>query len=158
MVSTAFSMNLDGSRNKCYERWVKWLEENKKYLDRSRKNSDQLMNELELISAPLVEYLKNNFNPHCRIEIDSTSIKVVEDVIGIPIRELSKEFDERQTEGSLLDRYEFINGLAIPKAEPFALQPKHIKYTSNFYVGEASKDISIEGSIDDVLKVLATLK
>ena len=67
------------------------MEENKKYLDRSRKNSDQLMNELELISAPLVEYLKNNFNPHCRVEITFDSIKIVQNVMGVPTNYLTRE-------------------------------------------------------------------
>lgn len=42
-------------------------------------------------------------------------------------------------------------------AEPLTLQQGHVRFTSNTYVGEQSKDISIEGAVDDVLKVLARL-
>lgn len=53
-------------------------------LERNRKKPEQLMNELELLSVPLIEFLNKNFNPHCRIEINSNSIKVVEDTLSIP--------------------------------------------------------------------------
>ena len=55
-----------------------------KEAERVRKDSVQLMDELENLSVPLVEFLNNNFNPHCRIEITQDFTKVIEDVIGIP--------------------------------------------------------------------------
>ncbi|KOY81544.1 hypothetical protein I6G82_08565 [Lysinibacillus macroides] len=61
------------------------MEQKSKTMGEDRKNSKQLMDELELISAPLVAFVKDNFHPHSRIEITSDSVKVVEDVIGIPI-------------------------------------------------------------------------
>lgn len=48
------------------------------------KNSVQLMDELEVLVAPLIEFLRANFNPHCRVEITQDFTRVVEDVIGIP--------------------------------------------------------------------------
>lgn len=61
------------------------------YPDRGRKEQTELMDELELLSAPLIEFLNSNFNPHCRIEITPDSIKVIEDVIGIPKNYLTRE-------------------------------------------------------------------
>ena len=52
--------------------------------DVKQKDPIQLMDELEVLAAPLIEFLNNNFNPHCRIEITQDLTKVVEDVIGIP--------------------------------------------------------------------------
>lgn len=56
-----------------------------KEVEQVGKNPVQLMNELEKLSAPLIEFLNDNYNPHCRIEITQDSIRVVEDLIGIPI-------------------------------------------------------------------------
>jgi hypothetical protein len=60
------------------------MEENAKYLEQNRKKPEQLMNELQLISAPLIKFLEDNYNPHTRIVIDYDSIKVVTDVLGMP--------------------------------------------------------------------------
>jgi len=60
-------------------------------LERNRKKPEQLMNELELLSVPLIEFLNKNFNPHCRIEINTDLIKVVEDVVGVPKNYLTRE-------------------------------------------------------------------
>lgn len=46
---------------------------------------------------------------------------------------------------------------ALLPCDSFILQPGHIRYTANTYVGEHSKDVTLEGVVDDVLKVLAKL-
>lgn len=43
------------------------------------------MNELEKLAKPLVDYLRNNYNPHTTIVITDERVSVVEDVIGIPL-------------------------------------------------------------------------
>lgn len=42
--------------------------------------------ELEEITKPIIEFLKNNYNPHTTVVISEDSIKVVSDEISIPIR------------------------------------------------------------------------
>lgn len=42
--------------------------------------------ELEEISKPILEFLKNNYNPHTAVVISESGIKVVSDEINIPIR------------------------------------------------------------------------
>lgn len=42
------------------------------------------MNELEKLAKPLVDYLRNNYNPHTTIVITDERVVVVEDVMGIP--------------------------------------------------------------------------
>ncbi|MEK5432651.1 BC1881 family protein [Lysinibacillus sp. FSL R7-0073] len=51
---------------------------------KAEKDPVQLMDELEVLVAPLIKFLHNNFNPYCRIEITQDSIKVVQDVISVP--------------------------------------------------------------------------
>lgn len=41
--------------------------------------------EIEEITKPIIEYLKNNYNSHTSIIIDRDSIRVVSDEISIPI-------------------------------------------------------------------------
>lgn len=53
-------------------------------INQKQKDTVQLMDELEELAAPLIDFLHNNFNPHCRIEITQDLTRVVEDVIGIP--------------------------------------------------------------------------
>ncbi|WP_419962069.1 hypothetical protein [Psychrobacillus sp. BM2] len=60
------------------------MKKNAKYLEQNRKKREQLMDELELISGPLIKFLEVNYNPHTRIVIDFESVKVVTDVLGIP--------------------------------------------------------------------------
>ncbi|MEK4425465.1 hypothetical protein [Solibacillus sp. FSL K6-1523] len=55
-----------------------------KIVKQDEKKSVQLMDELEVLAAPLIEFLHNNFNPHCHIEITQDFTRVVVDVIGIP--------------------------------------------------------------------------
>lgn len=40
---------------------------------------------LEKICKPVVDYLKDNYNPHCTVVITDSQVKLVEDKIGIPI-------------------------------------------------------------------------
>lgn len=42
--------------------------------------------ELQEISKPILEFLKNNYNPHTTVIISEDGIKVVSDEINIPIR------------------------------------------------------------------------
>ncbi len=42
--------------------------------------------ELEVISKPIIDFIKNNYNPHTTVVISEDSIKVVSDEISIPIR------------------------------------------------------------------------
>lgn len=41
------------------------------------------MAELRELSKPLMDYLKKNYNPHAKVEISNSSIKIVEDVVCI---------------------------------------------------------------------------
>ncbi|AND84231.1 hypothetical protein CTDIVETGP_1589 [Clostridium tyrobutyricum DIVETGP] len=43
------------------------------------------INSLKELCNPIVDYLKNNYNPHCTVIITDVEIKLVEDKIGIPI-------------------------------------------------------------------------
>lgn len=38
------------------------------------------------LARPLAEYLKENYHPHATIVITETSVKIVEDIIGTPIK------------------------------------------------------------------------
>ncbi|MCH3962954.1 MAG: hypothetical protein LKE46_01650 [Clostridium sp.] len=40
---------------------------------------------LEKICKPVVDYLKDNYNPHCAVVITDNQIRLVEDKIGIPV-------------------------------------------------------------------------
>jgi len=42
------------------------------------------INEIEKLCAPILEYLEENYNPHCTIIINSDGIKLVIDEISIP--------------------------------------------------------------------------
>lgn len=42
------------------------------------------MTELRELSKPLMDYLKKNYNPHAKVEISNSGIKIVEDVVCIP--------------------------------------------------------------------------
>lgn len=41
--------------------------------------------EIEKITRPIIEYIKNNYNPHTTVIINENCIKVVADEISIPI-------------------------------------------------------------------------
>ncbi|MFT8313215.1 MAG: hypothetical protein ABF633_03050 [Clostridium sp.] len=47
-------------------------------------SKDKSIESLEELCKPVVEYLKNNYNPHCTVVITDSQIKLVEDVISIP--------------------------------------------------------------------------
>ena len=40
--------------------------------------------ELEVLCKPIVEYLKENYDPYTNIIISDSNIRVTQDVIGIP--------------------------------------------------------------------------
>jgi hypothetical protein len=44
------------------------------------------INSLKELCKPVVDYLKNSYNPHCTVIITDVEIKLVEDKIGIPMR------------------------------------------------------------------------
>lgn len=46
------------------------------------------MEKLKKLAEPLIEYLKENHNPHTSIVITGERIVVVEDVMSIPNKEL----------------------------------------------------------------------
>ena len=43
------------------------------------------LKELEQIAKPLIDFIKENYNPHTSIVINEDSIKVVIDEINIPL-------------------------------------------------------------------------
>ena len=43
------------------------------------------MKELEQLCRPVVNYLKNNWDPHCTVVITDSHIKLVRDEMGIPV-------------------------------------------------------------------------
>lgn len=43
--------------------------------------------EFEEVCKPVVDYLINNHNPHCKVIITDTNAILVEDKIGIPFME-----------------------------------------------------------------------
>lgn len=43
--------------------------------------------EIERISKPIIEYIKNNYNPHTTVIINEDCIKVVSDEVNIPYKE-----------------------------------------------------------------------
>ena len=44
------------------------------------------LDELEELVRPIAEYLRENYHPHASIIITETSAKVVEDLMGTPIK------------------------------------------------------------------------
>ena len=51
---------------------------------------DQI-NELELLSKPLIKYLNDNFNPHVKVTITPTSTEIMQVSVYIPITEYIKD-------------------------------------------------------------------
>lgn len=45
--------------------------------------------EIEVLCKPVLEYLNNNYNPHCSVIVSIGSIKVVSTEICIPLNEES---------------------------------------------------------------------
>ena len=43
------------------------------------------LKKIELIARPLIDFIKQNYNPHTSIVINEDSIKVVTDEINIPL-------------------------------------------------------------------------
>lgn len=43
------------------------------------------LSELEQIAKPLIDFIKENYNPHTSVVINEDSIKVVTDEINIPL-------------------------------------------------------------------------
>lgn len=45
------------------------------------------LEQLETLTKPLANLLREKHNPHCQIIIDSDRVRIVEDVVGVPVRE-----------------------------------------------------------------------
>lgn len=50
-----------------------------------------LFDELKNLADPLVKLLKNNYHPHCQIVIDGDRVRIVEDLVGVPVSEKGAE-------------------------------------------------------------------
>ncbi|AEW58607.1 TPA: hypothetical protein ACOQ34_005668 [Bacillus cereus] len=46
------------------------------------------LEQLEMLAKPLVNLLRENHNPHCQIIIDSDRVRIVEDVVGVPVKDI----------------------------------------------------------------------
>lgn len=42
--------------------------------------------ELKIITKPIVDFLKENYNPHTTIVITNDYVKVLSDAMGVPIK------------------------------------------------------------------------
>ena len=49
-------------------------------------SKNKAIKSLEEVCKPVVDYLKNNYHPHCTVVITDSEIRLVEDKIGIPVR------------------------------------------------------------------------
>jgi len=58
--------------------------EGKKFKEELRMNIKDLK-DLEIACKPIVDYLKENYNPYTSVIITDTQIKLVEDLAGIPV-------------------------------------------------------------------------
>ncbi|EJV42180.1 hypothetical protein IEK_05846 [Bacillus toyonensis] len=43
--------------------------------------------QLETLAKPLVDLLKEQYDTHCQVVIDSDRVRIVEDVVGVPVGE-----------------------------------------------------------------------
>lgn len=48
------------------------------------KDKKEILNKLRKISQPIIDFIKENYNPHTTVIISEDSIKVVADEIHIP--------------------------------------------------------------------------
>jgi hypothetical protein len=51
-----------------------------------RMSKDKI-EQLETLAKPLVNLLREQYNPHCQIIIESDRVRIVEDVVGVPVKE-----------------------------------------------------------------------
>lgn len=49
--------------------------------------SKDKLEQLETLAKPLVNLLREQYNPHCQIIIESDKVRIVEDVVGVPVKE-----------------------------------------------------------------------
>lgn len=47
---------------------------------------EEKIKELEQLGEPIVDYLKNNWDPHCTVIITDSHIRLIRDEIGIPVK------------------------------------------------------------------------
>lgn len=48
------------------------------------------LEQLETLAKPLIDLLKEQYNPHCQIIIESDRVRIVEDVVGVPVKKDNK--------------------------------------------------------------------
>ena len=52
----------------------------------SIEKENELKDELKLLAMPLIKFLKENYNPYCKVEVSEKGVKIVGDVCLIPIK------------------------------------------------------------------------
>ena len=50
------------------------------------EKENELKDELKLLAMPLIKFLKENYNPYCKVEVSEKGVKIVGDVCLIPIK------------------------------------------------------------------------
>lgn len=53
--------------------------------------SKQKIEELNVLCKPVVDYLNENYDPHCSVVITDSQIRLVRDEIGIPVKKTAPE-------------------------------------------------------------------
>lgn len=54
------------------------------------EKENELKDELKLLAMPLIKFLKENYNPYCKVEVSEKGVKIVGDVCLIPIKSGTK--------------------------------------------------------------------
>ncbi|MGM2815350.1 hypothetical protein ACS2Q8_25810 [Bacillus cereus group sp. Bce007] len=49
--------------------------------------SKDKLEQLETLAKPLVDLLREQYNPHCQIIIESDRVRIVNDVVSVPVKE-----------------------------------------------------------------------
>ena len=50
------------------------------------EKENELKDDLNLLAMPLIKFLKENYNPYCKVEVSEKGVKIVGDVCLIPIK------------------------------------------------------------------------
>ena len=58
--------------------------------------SKDKLEQLETLARPLIDLLREQYNPHCQIIIESDRVRIVEDVVGVPVKE---DIEIKETNG-----------------------------------------------------------
>jgi len=51
--------------------------------------SKEQMTELKVLSAPLIKFLGDNFDPHTSIVVDSGYVRIVSENCGVPVDDVN---------------------------------------------------------------------